>query len=192
MNIPQLCIESCAYKGYSFAGVQNGKECFCGDDEPPKTRFASESECDKPCSGDSSLMCGGGYRMNVYEISKIILKFSKITVSFKGEDDISDTNCVEQPHNKLLPFYAYGNSSNTPDVCLAACYENAYKFAGVKWSKECWCGDTAPPGSSYTAPAHCNMPCSGDETIMCGAGHVLNLYKTGDVLVSTIFLTGIC
>jgi len=102
--------------------------------------------------------------MNIYETDDIV-------ANVPGQ-------CVEQPRNKLLPYHSYGNSSNTPDMCIASCAEDRYKFAGVKWSKECWCGDTEPPQSSYTAAAQCNMPCSGDETLMCGGGSVLNLYKT--------------
>merc|ERR1712013_155160 len=83
----------------------------------------------------------------------------------------------EVPNKTLLPYFIYSKSTNTPSLCTAACAEMGYRFAGVKWSTECWCGDTEPPSSSYTAPAQCNMPCAGDQKIMCGAGSVLNLYR---------------
>ena len=89
--------------------------------------------------------------------------------------------CVDQPHNKLLPYMPYSNSSNTPAMCLAACTDTGYRFAGVKYGKECWCGDREPPTSSYTAPAHCDMPCSGDQEQLCGANSVLNLYRTSNL-----------
>ena len=91
----------------------------------------------------------------------------------------TDGMCVEQPNNKLLPNHAYSDDKhNTPKMCADICSYQGYKFAGVKWAKECWCGNDEPPRDKYTSPARCNMPCSGDNTTMCGAGSTLNLYKT--------------
>ena len=59
-------------KGFRFAGVQYGEECYCGEEEPPRTRFTRQSECSMPCSGDKEKMCGAGYRMNVYETGKVV------------------------------------------------------------------------------------------------------------------------
>ena len=102
----------------------------------------------------------------------------------KREVDKSDGACLEVPNKTLLPYYIYSKSTNTPSLCTAACAEMGYRFAGVKWSTECWCGDTEPPSSSYTAPAQCNMPCAGDQKIMCGAGSVLNLYRKSKLYCS--------
>ena len=91
----------------------------------------------------------------------------------------TDGMCVEQPNNKLLPIHAYSDDKhNTPKMCADVCSYQGYKFAGVKWAKECWCGNDEPPHDKYTSPARCNMPCSGDNTTMCGAGSTLNLYKS--------------
>ena len=60
-------------KGFRFAGVQYGEECYCGEEEPPRTRFTSQLECSMPCSGDREEMCGAGYRMNVYETGKVVI-----------------------------------------------------------------------------------------------------------------------
>ena len=51
-----------------FAGVQFGHECWCGNDAPPQDRIVAKEECNVSCSGDSSLKCGGVWRMNVYRI----------------------------------------------------------------------------------------------------------------------------
>src|SRR5687768_12800774 len=62
---PALCRSLCA--GRVYAGVQNGNECFCGDQLGFAQRPASE--CDVACSGDSSVACGGPYRNSVYATS---------------------------------------------------------------------------------------------------------------------------
>ena len=61
--VPVKCISMCF--GKAFAGVQNSKDCWCGD-EAPTSSLTSDDECDMPCVGDSSQICGGASRMNVY------------------------------------------------------------------------------------------------------------------------------
>ena len=53
-------------KGFHFAGVEAGFECWCGYVSPPKNKIAPASECNKPCRGDSDIKCGGDWRMNVF------------------------------------------------------------------------------------------------------------------------------
>ena len=69
---PAKCIQSCKSKGYLFAGVQHAFQCFCGNVAPPQSTIVSRDECNTPCRGDSSLKCGGAWRMNVFGISGMI------------------------------------------------------------------------------------------------------------------------
>ena len=64
---PQLCTEMCGVREYSFAGVNYGSECWCGNDEPPRSKFAIAADCNMECPGDRTQKCGGGWRMNVYK-----------------------------------------------------------------------------------------------------------------------------
>ena len=75
-NTPATCIARCAVlrkdnnysntPGFAFAGVQFRGQCFCGQCTLPEKVFLPEEDCNMPCSGDSNLVCGGGYTMNVY------------------------------------------------------------------------------------------------------------------------------
>jgi len=67
-NTPARCKEACDDQGFLFAGVQTGHECWCGNDAPPQDRIVDMRECNVSCSGDSTLKCGGIWRMNVYKI----------------------------------------------------------------------------------------------------------------------------
>ena len=69
-NTPEVCIKACSEGGYKFAGVQYGSQCFCGNTAPAATNKIANEECDMKCSGDSNYMCGGSWKMNVYELSK--------------------------------------------------------------------------------------------------------------------------
>eukprot|EP00747_Dinoflagellata_sp_TGD_P003024 gnl/TRDRNA2_/TRDRNA2_106637_c0_seq1.p1 gnl/TRDRNA2_/TRDRNA2_106637_c0~~gnl/TRDRNA2_/TRDRNA2_106637_c0_seq1.p1 ORF type:complete len:203 (+),score=38.69 gnl/TRDRNA2_/TRDRNA2_106637_c0_seq1:350-958(+) len=61
---PSLCSALCT--GFKFFGVQFGYNCFCGDDYGNQGGKAPESDCGSPCTGDSSIMCGGSSRNSIY------------------------------------------------------------------------------------------------------------------------------
>jgi hypothetical protein len=70
-NTPAVCIDTCVSQGFSLAAVENGYVCNCGnsyvDGVPPAS--APASECNTPCEDDSTLSCGGDYRVTVYRTS---------------------------------------------------------------------------------------------------------------------------
>ena len=91
-----------------------------------------------------------------------------------------DGLCVKEPWwVRVLSIHAYTDKKyNTPKMCVQACSYPGYKYAGVWDADECWCGNDDPPRDKYTLPTKCDMPCTGDNTTMCGAKNLLNLYKT--------------
>ena len=72
---PAKCIGTCRGDGYSFAGVQNAESCFCGNVAPPPNKIVALGECDMGCTGDTSIKCGGSWRMNVYNTEGILSFF---------------------------------------------------------------------------------------------------------------------
>ena len=71
-NSPNECMRRCRTEGegFAYAGVQFGRECFCGNNPPPPDKIVDKSQCDTKCSGDQDLICGGSLRMNVYHTGK--------------------------------------------------------------------------------------------------------------------------
>lgn len=66
---PELCLDACAEFGYMAAGLEYGIECYCGDPANMDTAgadFVDEEECNIPCAGNGTAMCGGGARMTTY------------------------------------------------------------------------------------------------------------------------------
>ena len=63
------CKKYCNDKNYQYAGVEFAKECWCGNDRP--TLPAPDTDCSMPCTGDKSEICGGGHRINVYQLGNI-------------------------------------------------------------------------------------------------------------------------
>lgn len=51
------CLNYCSSKGYAFAGVEYGRECWC--DDAIRRAASATGTCDMPCSGAPQQTCGG-------------------------------------------------------------------------------------------------------------------------------------
>merc|ERR1712180_360152 len=65
-NSVTTCIKMCRSKGYTYAGVEYGYQCFCGNTPPPSSKILPQSQCWYKCYGDPDQFCGGFHTMNVY------------------------------------------------------------------------------------------------------------------------------
>lgn len=62
-----VCTNACQVAGYKYAGTENGDECWCGGSLPSSSLVASASDCSVPCLADSTQVCGGGFRLSVFQ-----------------------------------------------------------------------------------------------------------------------------
>ena len=64
----EMCKRLCLTKNHLFAGAQSRAQCYCGDVEPsPGFKSSPQGLCSWPCLGDSNQVCGGDWRVNVYQ-----------------------------------------------------------------------------------------------------------------------------
>ena len=68
-------------------------------------------------------------------------------------------------------------SSNTIEVCTAACYSAGYHLAGAEYGAECYCGNSFENGGAPSALGDCNMACAGNSTEACGGPNRLNVRR---------------
>lgn len=57
--------------------LQDRQWCLCGNEsnvDLARTEPVSESECDTPCNGNLSQICGGRYRISLYRITTVSRK----------------------------------------------------------------------------------------------------------------------
>jgi hypothetical protein len=80
-----------------------------------------------------------------------------------------------------LSVKLYTDLSMTPGRCQTACGEAGYEFAGLEYGKECWC-DHRMNGTPTLAgsESQCNMACTGDSSLKCGASDRLAVYHYQD------------
>ncbi|CAG2226226.1 unnamed protein product [Mytilus edulis] len=68
-----FCLRGCADDGFKYAGLLH-QWCHCGND--PYSNLVNypkvhDSECDLPCTGNGSQICGGNSRISIYRIGEV-------------------------------------------------------------------------------------------------------------------------
>jgi hypothetical protein len=64
----ELCNTLCV--GYTYFGVEDGGECYCGNDMPNQ---GAAPNCNKPCTGDPEEQCGSGNSILVFNVESMPL-----------------------------------------------------------------------------------------------------------------------
>ena len=84
----------------------------------------------------------------------------------------------------LLPISA---ANTNVENCAAAC--SNYKYFGVEYGQECYCGNVLNAGSVNSSTVlnsnPCNIVCVDNTLEYCGGRSVLNLYQVAAVLSSS-------
>jgi hypothetical protein len=150
----QKCIDGCDAAGFSSAGVEYGRECWCGDVTFPPDMSADISECNMPCLGDASQYVPNSY---IFDYSLKYLDYricggrSRILVYTLSD---TDTNPTPPPDSWGAPIEGGCWSDNvdqiraldrslggfndlTPSKCQALCQDQGFKIAGVESGSEC-------------------------------------------------------
>ena len=66
INSPEECVRYCYMQKFPLAGLQSGRECFCGKAVDSCNKI-TEDKCDIACPGNATQKCGGNYTMNIYK-----------------------------------------------------------------------------------------------------------------------------
>ncbi|OHW95486.1 WSC domain-containing protein [Colletotrichum incanum] len=68
----------------------------------------------------------------------------------------------------------------TVPLCLSFCGSGAdkeYTYAGLEYSRECWCAQRISGLSVKFDDSECNLPCDGNQGMVCGGALKLSVYK---------------
>ncbi len=60
--------------------------------------------------------------------------------------------------------------------CISHCRQGGHSFAGLQYSRWCFCGSN--PGERFADDGPCNMKCSGDTEETCGGSWANSVYET--------------
>ncbi|KAJ8275895.1 hypothetical protein COCON_G00076470 [Conger conger] len=75
-------------------------------------------------------------------------------------------------------FYDFRKMTST--LCQDTCSESGYRFAGLEYGAECYCGNRI--STSRTREEDCNLDCKGEKGSPCGGVGRLSIYKVEELL----------
>ncbi|TRY71302.1 hypothetical protein DNTS_002245 [Danionella cerebrum] len=165
------CQDNCAERGYLFAGLEFGAECYCG--HKIQGLNVSESECNMECKGEKSNICGGPNRLSIYRLELSHESARRYgSAIFKG--------CFKRPDNVTLALPVRAAIQNmSVDKCVDMCTEKEFSLAALAGEK-CHCGF---PTRLFTLHEHedeemCVRRCAGEDFESCGNDDFFVVYQT--------------
>ncbi|XP_075424242.1 sialate:O-sulfotransferase 2 isoform X1 [Ascaphus truei] len=165
------CQDNCAERGYMYAGLEFGAECYCG--HRIKALNVSESECNMECKGEKSSLCGGVNRLSIYRLELTQESARRYgSAIFRG--------CFHRPDNISLALPVSSVMMNmSVDKCVDFCSEKEYTLAALAGTV-CRC---AFPTTYFTLHERedeqlCAQKCTGEEFESCGTLDYFIVYQT--------------
>jgi hypothetical protein len=61
-----------------------------------------------------------------------------VPVAARLPPGVQSVGCFTDQNNRILPFSAYNNASNTQSLCSTACTNLGHAYSGTENTNECW------------------------------------------------------
>ncbi|XP_044296863.1 WSC domain-containing protein 2 [Varanus komodoensis] len=165
------CQDNCAERGYLYAGLEFGAECYCG--HKMQAVNVSDSECNMECKGEKSSACGGANRLSIYRLELAQESARRYgSAIFRG--------CFRRPENVSLALPVSKVMWNmSVDRCVDFCMGKEFPLAALAGTS-CRCGF---PTTLFTLHERedeqlCAQRCSGEEFESCGTFKYFIVYQT--------------
>ncbi len=88
--------------------------------------------------------------------------------------DTSYLGCFKDSNNRDLSGFTFNSDQMTTKLCLDTCRQKGFKYAGLEYSRYCFCGNSY---GKLGKANNCNMPCSGAQKEICGGGWANSVYR---------------
>ncbi|KAI8501193.1 hypothetical protein Bbelb_212880 [Branchiostoma belcheri] len=87
--------------------------------------------------------------------------------------------CFEDDNDRALGPHFWTSNSLTIQACLRRCRDRDYKYAGVEYAYQCFCGNNEDFDRHGEKPlSDCDHPCHGDNGQYCGGGWAIEVYES--------------
>ncbi|GIZ37716.1 hypothetical protein CKM354_000115300 [Cercospora kikuchii] len=197
----ESCISVCSAKGYTVAGMQYARECYCDYFLRNSPSLVDDDECNMPCAGNEDEDCGAGGRNSVYTNGTIA---DYIPPTFLPDSQLPDnwtyTGCLADNVNnqRSIPYFMEFDNDNSNGKCIETCAKFGFTVAATEYSVQCYCGDTQnylDAGVQFIANSSCNMRCSNDTAganggEICGGQNALSVYTWKEPFDQWSFASG--
>lgn len=105
LTVP-ACASFCADRNFQYVGLEWSTECYCSNSMPASP--LDDSSCARSCGGDSTMRCGGGYALSVYEVTNT----DKIEERYAWESEAYTGRANGAKNPIYLGGHAYLNRRN--------------------------------------------------------------------------------
>jgi hypothetical protein len=185
----ESCVAACQAQEFTLAGLEYGKECWCGSELENGSQFRGNDNgiengnfrpnpdvlgCVMSCEGDPTELCGGPAFLDLYNFTGTYPIGASVVPAAGGwtsrgcYSDLVSSRTLERRVGVV--------GSVTVESCVSACQSQSFTIAGLEYAQECWCGnEITPPGAPISQSA-CNQVCVGNSTEVCGGPDALELY----------------
>ncbi|KAJ7876631.1 hypothetical protein B0H13DRAFT_2347577 [Mycena leptocephala] len=179
----EKCADGCAAAGWTTAGLERGRECYCGNITVPwPSGWESTSlfECNLPCLGNGQELCGGTLdegRFIAYSTLPVVATAPPEWLQQGCFDDVPTNGGMHLlPH---APNVTIPSAEMTVEKCISAC-NNSVGYnasAGVISGDECWCGDYSATPGVLDRTNSCDERCTGNGREVCGGSGSMFIYS---------------
>ncbi|KAJ3393304.1 hypothetical protein HDU92_007865 [Lobulomyces angularis] len=188
----QMCHSHCQKGKYLIAGLEYGRECYCGNVLYGTSKLTTPEKCAKPCGGDSTQICGNGGHLSLYTVGGVTPDYYKppavptnLPEGWGYEGCYRDLGNLNPTYKSIFEFTGssgpYQNNNikgMTVQKCIENCETFGFPYAGVQYGHQCFCGDAIDATAVKSDESQCNVPCTADPTTLCGGGKLSNVFHT--------------
>lgn len=168
---PALCQSECFNLGATYAGLLNGRYCYCGPALTGAVRALSALCTTTPCTGDATQSCGGAQYMDIY------------TPALSANNGVKGFIGCYFDGNTVINKVYLPSSAMTIENCAQYCSAAGYSLMALRTPGICNCGSGMP--TQMVPDAVCMTgACNGNSAQFCGsstnaASAVYNISLTG-------------
>ncbi|KAK4184538.1 putative fungistatic metabolite, partial [Podospora australis] len=167
-----MTLDKCATfcSAWPYFGTEYGRECYCGLFVSSGGAAAPLADCSFPCAGDATQNCGAGNRVSLY--------YHKTKPRPESPSTLGDSTrfgCLTDSRDgRTLSVAGPASDDMTLESCATFCA--GYKFWGVEYGRECYCGNEMLQTAVQVENSECDMLCLGNSAELCGAGDRVMVY----------------
>ncbi|KAJ3069113.1 hypothetical protein HDU98_007813 [Podochytrium sp. JEL0797] len=86
-------------------------------------------------------------------------------------------NCyLDNANTRTLASQVWNVSPFTISACVAKCAASGFTYAGAEFGSQCFCGSGLNSSALVVESSHCEDPCQGDSTQICGGSGYISVY----------------
>ncbi|KAM7215640.1 WSC domain containing protein [Rhypophila decipiens] len=164
----QVCQTFCAI--WPYYGLEYERQCYCGQTLNGGALADPQSQCNIPCVGNSSQICGGPDRVSLYYDSSV-----------PGPNDppvFDDSNlvaCYQETNPRVLDGPSI-RDDNDMDLQACSTFCALFNYWGLENGNECYCANALTSPNTVRPQSECNKQCPWEQTQLCGGADRVIIY----------------